>query len=96
MRIQYNKLWKLMIDKNMKKADLREKAEISANSVAKLGKNEPVRLDILMKISIELPELLPNLKTHSEIVTYNPLAQFAVSNPRSQSNKHFHSRYVYI
>lgn len=51
MRIQYNKLWKLMIDKNMKKADLREKAEISANSVAKLGKNEPVRLDILMKIA---------------------------------------------
>ena len=35
----------------MKKADLREKAEISANSVAKLGKNEPVRLDILMKIA---------------------------------------------
>lgn len=51
MRIQYNKLWKLMIDKNMKKADLRKKAEISANSVAKLGKNEPVRLDILMKIA---------------------------------------------
>ena len=51
MRIQYNKLWKLMIDKNMKKADLRNKAEISANSVAKLGKNEPVRLDILMKIA---------------------------------------------
>lgn len=51
MRIQYNKLWKLMIDKNMKKADLREKAEISANSVAKLSKNEPVRLDILMKIA---------------------------------------------
>lgn len=44
MRIQYNKLWKLMIDKNMKKADLLEKAEISANSVAKLGKNEPVSL----------------------------------------------------
>lgn len=51
MRIQYNKLWKLLIDKNMKKADLREKAQISANSVAKLGKNEPVRLDILMKIA---------------------------------------------
>lgn len=51
MRIQYNKMWKMMIDKNMKKSDLRSKARISANSVAKLGKNEPVRMDILMKIA---------------------------------------------
>lgn len=51
MKIQYNKLWKLMIDKNMKKADLREKAGISANSVAKLGKNEPVSLELLIKIA---------------------------------------------
>lgn len=51
MRIQYNKMWKLMIDKNMKRSDLRDKAGISANSVAKLGKNEPVRMDILMKIA---------------------------------------------
>ncbi len=46
MKIQYNKLWKLVIDKNMKNADLREKAEISANSVAKLGKNEHVILEL--------------------------------------------------
>lgn len=51
MRIQYNKMWKLMIDKNMRKSDLRDKTGISANSVAKLGKNEPVRMDILMKIA---------------------------------------------
>lgn len=51
MRIQYNKLWKILIDKNMKKADLRKQTGISANSIAKLGKNEPVRLDILMKIA---------------------------------------------
>lgn len=51
MRIQYNKMWKMMIDKNMKKSDLRSKAGISSNSVAKLGKNEPVRMDILMKIA---------------------------------------------
>ena len=51
MRIQYNKLWKLLIDKNMKKADLRKQTGISANSIAKLGKNEPVRLEILMKIA---------------------------------------------
>ena len=51
MKIQYNKMWKLMIDKNMKKSDLREKAGISSNSVAKLSKNELVRMDVLMKIA---------------------------------------------
>lgn len=43
-----------MIDKNMNKTDLREKAKISANSIAKLGKNEPVRFDVLMKIASAL------------------------------------------
>ena len=54
MRIQYNKLWKILIDKNMKKVDLKDAAEISSNSIAKLGKNEPVRMDILMKIATAL------------------------------------------
>ena len=54
MRIQYNKLWKILIDKNMKKIDLRDAAEISSNSIAKLGKNEPVRMDVLIKIAITL------------------------------------------
>lgn len=51
MRIQYNKLWKILIDNNMKKVDLKDAAEISSNSLAKLGKNEPVRMDVLMKIA---------------------------------------------
>ena len=38
MRISYNKLWKMLIDKNMKKSDLKEKAGISSASLAKLGK----------------------------------------------------------
>ena len=54
MRIQYNKLWKILIDKNMKKVDLRDTAEISSNTIAKLGKNEPVRMDVLMKIATVL------------------------------------------
>lgn len=54
MKIQYNKLWKILIDKNMKKVDLRDAAEISSNSIAKLGKNEPVRMDVLMKIATVL------------------------------------------
>lgn len=54
MRIQYNKLWKILIDKNMNKVQLREAAGISSNSLAKLGKNEPVRMDVLMRIATVL------------------------------------------
>ena len=54
MRIQYNKLWKILIDKNMKKVDLRDAAEISSNTIAKLSKNEPVRMDVLINIAITL------------------------------------------
>ena len=50
MKISYNKLWKLLIDKGMKKVDLREKAGISTASLAKLGKNEPVNLEVLYKV----------------------------------------------
>jgi len=50
MAVQYNKLWKLMIDKNMNKTDLRKVAQISTNAIAKLGKNEPVSMDTLTKI----------------------------------------------
>ena len=50
MKISYNKLWKILIDKGMKKIDLREKAGISTASLAKLGKNEPVNLEVLFKI----------------------------------------------
>ena len=50
MRILYNKLWKLLIDKGMKKKDLKEKVSLSSASVAKLGKNEPVAMDVLLRI----------------------------------------------
>ncbi len=54
MKIQYNKLWKILIDKGMNKAQLKELAKISSNTVAKLGKNEPVSMDVLMKIATAL------------------------------------------
>lgn len=50
MAISYKKLWKLLIDKDMKKKDLREMAGISTASMAKLGKNENVNTEILVKI----------------------------------------------
>ena len=50
MRISYNKLWKILIDKNMKKSDLKEKAGISSASIAKLGKGDNITTDVLIKI----------------------------------------------
>ena len=50
MHISYNKLWKMLIDKNMTKMDLRDAAEISAASVAKLGKGANITTDVLLKI----------------------------------------------
>lgn len=50
MSVSYKKLWKLLIDNDMKKKDLQKIAGISASSVAKLGKNENVTTDVLVKI----------------------------------------------
>lgn len=50
MALSYNKLWKLLIDKNIKKLELRDMAAISNNTLAKLGKNEPVAMTVLEKI----------------------------------------------
>ncbi len=50
MHISYKKLWKLLIDKDMIKKNLCEQAGISSASMAKLGKNENVNTDILVKI----------------------------------------------
>ena len=50
----YSKLWKLLIDKNMNKTQLKKSAGISTNAVAKLGKNEPVSLETIGKICYAL------------------------------------------
>lgn len=50
MPVSYKKLWKLLIDKDMKKRDLSVQAGISHASIAKLGKNENVTTDVLVKI----------------------------------------------
>lgn len=52
--ISYRKLWKKLIDLDMKKKDLAQKAKISPTSVAKLAKNENVNTDILLKICVAL------------------------------------------
>lgn len=50
MKISYDKLWKLLIDKKINKTQLIKMADISTNSMAKLGKNETVQVEILVKI----------------------------------------------
>lgn len=54
MAVSYRKLWKLLIDKNMKKKDLRLSSGISTNALAKLGKNERVTTDVIEKICCAL------------------------------------------
>ena len=50
MKISYKKLWKILIDKEIKKSNLQKMAGISSASIAKLGRNENVTTDILLKI----------------------------------------------
>ena len=50
MAVQYNKLWKVLVDKKMSKADLRRQADISANTMTKLRRDEIVALPILDRI----------------------------------------------
>lgn len=54
MAVSYNKLWKLLIDKNMKKKELGEAAGISNSLIAKLRKNENVTVEVLVKICTAL------------------------------------------
>lgn len=69
MIISYKKLWKLLIDRDLKKKDLREMAGISPSTIAKLGRNENINTEVLIKICRaldcdlnEIMELIPNIK----------------------------------
>lgn len=67
MAVSYKKLWKLLIDKDMKKKDLRAATGMSSASMAKLTKNENITTDILVRICnalncdlSDIMELVPN------------------------------------
>ena len=73
MTVCYNKLWKVLIDKNMKKKDLRLASGISTTALAKLGKNEHVSTEILCKICnaldcdlCDIVELLKDTKLNND------------------------------
>ena len=54
MRVSYNKLWKLLIDKRMSKSELRDAVNMSSNTLAKMGKEENISLEVIMRICKEL------------------------------------------
>lgn len=67
MSISYNKLWKLLIDRKMSKADLRKAAGIAPNTMTRLRRDEEVTLTVLNKICMtlevdigEIMEFLPD------------------------------------
>ena len=70
MGVSYDRLWKLLIDKKMNKTQLCEKAKISTNAMAKLGRNEDVRVEVLTRICLELgcsmDEIMEILPENSE------------------------------
>lgn len=70
MKISYKKLWKILIDKEIKKSTLQKMAGISSASIAKLGRNENVTTDILLKICnalhCEIQDILETIEEPAE------------------------------
>ena len=54
MAVRYKKLWKLLIDKDMKKKDLMAISGISQSSVTKMGRNENVNTEVLVRVCLAL------------------------------------------
>ena len=54
MNVSYNKLWKLIIDRGINKSELRTLTGIGTNTLAKLSKNQPVSMEVLLKICSRL------------------------------------------
>lgn len=74
-QFSYNRLWKLLIDRNIKKQELQKMSDVSAASIAKMGRCENVTTDILLRICEaldcrveEIMERVPNKETNTEKV----------------------------
>lgn len=73
MAVSYNKLWKLLVDKKMSKADLRKATGISPNTMTKLRRDEPVMLNVLDKICNtldcnygEIMDYIPDVESNTQ------------------------------
>ncbi|EEX70144.1 hypothetical protein MITSMUL_03282 [Mitsuokella multacida DSM 20544] len=74
VEVSYKKLWKLLIDKDMKKKDLQAEAGISWSSVTKLSKGETVSMEVLIKVCKalncdigDIMELIPTAEDAGEV-----------------------------
>lgn len=67
MKFSYDKLWKLLIDKKMKRQDLCKETKISAATMAKLSKGENVNTDVLLRICIALQCDIADIMTIEKI-----------------------------
>ena len=54
MTYNYNSLWKLLIDRGLTRTELKDMAGVSTNIIAKMGKNEPISMESLAKITVAL------------------------------------------
>ena len=54
MKFSYNRLWKLLIDRNMNKGDLQKLIGTGPSTISRMGRNEPVRLEIMGRICEKL------------------------------------------
>ena len=54
MQVSYSKLWKMLIDRNMTKAELRKKTKIAPSTFSRMNKGEIVSLEVLMRICVEM------------------------------------------
>ena len=73
MSVSYKKLWKLLIDHNMNKGELAKEAKMSPNTIAKLGKNESVAVDVLVRICTALKcnvgDIMDFILPHNKVLT---------------------------
>lgn len=71
MVVSYKKLWKLLIDKDMKKKDLQAMSGISWSSITKMSKGENVSMDVLMKIcqtlNCDVGDIIEMVPTEKEV-----------------------------
>ena len=70
MAVSYKRLWKLLVDKEMSKSDLRKKAEIAPNTMTKLRRDEEVSLTILSKICKTLQPNHLHIPTSKDMLAY--------------------------
>jgi len=68
MAVSYKKLWKLLIDKDIKKKDLIERAKISPATITKMGRNGHVTTEVLMKICAALNCQIEDIMEIIEVV----------------------------